>query len=115
MGTLATDQLYDESQSTQPSDLPANGKTADLAAGTTPYKLSSVYPWMIGNDLNLFVKYLVPDATNTNQAYQSNVAVMKALVAKYPEVKDAFAGVDAIAIDPSGRDYGTMLAMKDIK
>ncbi len=115
MGTLATDQLYDESQSTQPADLPANGKTADLAAGTTPYKLSSVYPWMIGNDLDLFVKYLVPDVSNTNQAYQSNLAVMKALVAKYPEVKDAFAGVDAIAIDPNGRDYGTLLAMKDIK
>jgi len=30
-------------------------------------------------------------------------------------VKDAFAGIVARAVDPSGRDYGTMLAMKDIK
>jgi len=40
---------------------------------------------------------------------------MKALVAKYPEVRDAFAAVVARAVDPAGRDYGTLLAMKDIK
>jgi len=43
------------------------------------------------------------------------VSVMKALVTKFPELKDAFAGIVARAVDPSGRDYGTMLAMKDIK
>ena len=43
------------------------------------------------------------------------MAVIKALVAKYPEVRDAFAGVVARAVDPTGRDYGTLLAMKDIK
>jgi hypothetical protein len=40
---------------------------------------------------------------------------MKALVAKYPEFRDAFAGIVARAVEPSGRDYGSMLAMKDIK
>jgi len=34
---------------------------------------------------------------------------------KYPEVRDAFAAVVARAVDPQGRDYGTLLAMKDIK
>src|ERR1700741_2038452 len=33
MSTLATDKLYDESQSAQPADIPANGKTLDLSAG----------------------------------------------------------------------------------
>ncbi len=33
MSTLATDKLSDESQSLQPADLPADGKTVDLAAG----------------------------------------------------------------------------------
>jgi hypothetical protein len=41
--------------------------------------------------------------------------VIKALVAKFPEVKDAFAAVVARAVDPSGKDYGTLLAMKDVK
>lgn len=115
MSTQATDRLYDELQTMEAPDLPSNGKTATLVAGSTSYKLSAVYPWVVGNDLDLFVKYLVPDISNTNQTYQDNFAVMKALVAKYPEFRDAFPGVDAIAIDPSGRDYSTLLAMKDIK
>jgi hypothetical protein len=48
-------------------------------------------------------------------AYQENVNVMKALVAKFPEVRDAFSAVVARAVDTTGRDYGTLLAMKDIK
>jgi hypothetical protein len=115
MSTLATDTLYDESEKARPSDLPGNGKPGDLQAGTTAYKLIAVFPQPVGEDLDLIVKYQVADASNTNQAYADNVAVMKALVAKYPEVRDAFAGVVGRAVDPSGRDYGTLLPMKDIK
>lgn len=69
----------------------------------------------MGNDLDLIVKYQAADISSTNQTYQNNVAVIKALVAKFPEVRDAFAGVVARAVDPSGRDYGTLLPMKDVK
>jgi hypothetical protein len=115
MSTLATDKLYDESQSAQPADMPANGKTVDLPAGTAAYKLTAVFPEIVGNDLDLIVKYQAADISNTNLAYQSNVAVIKALVAKYPEVRDAFTAVVARAVNPNGQDYGTLLAMKDIK
>ena len=115
MSTLATDRLYDELQSVQPADVPVSGKTADLAAGTTTYRLTALFPAAVGNDLDLIVKYQAADVSNTNLTYQNNVAVIKALVAKYPEVRDAFAAVVARAVDPSGRDYGTLLAMKDIK
>jgi hypothetical protein len=115
MDTLANDKLIEESQSTQPADLPADGKTADLAAGTGTYKITAVFPEAVGDDLDLIVKYQAADVSNTNQAYQSNVAVMKALVTKYPEVREAFAAVVARAVDPGGRDYGSLLAMKDIK
>jgi hypothetical protein len=115
MSTLATDRLYTELQSAQPTDVPVNGKTTDLAAGTTTFKLTALFPLAVGDDLDLVVKYQAADVSNTNQAYQTNVAVIKALVAKYPELRDAFAGVVARAVDPSGRDYGTLLAMKDVK
>lgn len=115
MSTAATDRLYDESQKLQPSDFPADGKTADISAGTTTYKLTMLFPDVVGNDLDLVVKYQVADVSNTNQDYQSNVAVMKALLTKYPELRDAFSAVVARAVDPNGHDYGTMLAMKDIK
>jgi len=114
MGTLATDKIADEAQSIQPADLPV-GKTIDLQAGTASYKLISMFPQIVGNDLDLIVKYQAADVSNTNQAYQSNVAVIKAVATKYPEVRDAFAAIVARAVDPTGRDYGTLLAMKDIK
>jgi hypothetical protein len=115
MSTAATDKLYDDSQKLQPADFPAEGKTADLGVGSATYKLTAVFPEVVGNDLDLIVKYQAADISNTNQAYQNNLAVMKALVAKCPELRDAFAAVVARAVDGSGRDYGTMLAMKDVK
>jgi hypothetical protein len=115
MSTQASDKLYDESQSMQPVDVPANGKTVDLTAGPATYKLTAMFPQAVGDDLDLVVRYEVADVSNTNQAYANNVAVMKAIVAKYPEIREAFAGVVARAVDPSGRDYGTLLAMKDIR
>jgi len=115
MSTLATDKLYDESQAAQPPDLPAGGKTTDLVAGTTTYKITSLFPDVVGTDLDLIVRYQSANVSNTNQAYQDNVAVMKAVVTKYPELRDAFAAVVARAVDATGRDYGTLLAMKDIR
>ena len=115
MSTIATDKLYDESQPLQPSDLPASGKTASLASPGSTYKLTAVFPEVVGNDLDLIVRYESANVSNTNVAYQDNVNVMKALVTRFPEVRDAFAAVVARAVDTSGRDYGTLLAMKDIK
>jgi hypothetical protein len=115
MSTQATDKLYDESQSAQPPDVPGEGKAVDLAAGGSTYKLISIYPEAVGNDLDLIVKYQAANISNSGQTYQTNLAVIKALVTKYPEVRDAFAAVVARAVDPAGRDYGTLLAMKDIK
>ena len=43
------------------------------------------------------------------------MAVIKAIVAKYPELRDAFNAVIARAVDNSGHDYGSLLAMKDVK
>jgi hypothetical protein len=115
MSTAATDKLYDESQKAQPADFPADGKTAPLAAPTSNFMLTTVFPQTVGNDLDLVVKYQASDVANSNLAYQNNVAVMKALLVKYPELRTAFAAIEARAVDPSGRDYGTLLAMKDIK
>ncbi len=122
MSTAATDKLYDESQKLQPADFPAEGKTADITgttagttAGTATYKLTAIFPEVVGNDLDLIVRYQASDVSNSNQTYQNNVAMMRALLAKYPELRGAFTGVVARAVDPGGHEYGTLLAMKEIK
>ncbi len=115
MSTRATDKLYEDAQAMQPADVPANGKTVDLSSGGKTYHLTDIFPLPVGNDLDVVVKYQAADVSDTSHTFQENTAVIKALVAKYPELRDAFAGVVARAVDPSGRDYGTLLPMKDIK
>jgi hypothetical protein len=114
MSTLATDKIYDESQGLQPADLPAQGSTADLTAGGKVYRLTSMFPVGVGNDVDLVIKYQAASVADTAQTFQENTSVIKALVAKYPEFRDAFTAVIARATEPSGKDYGTLLAIKDI-
>jgi hypothetical protein len=115
MSTQSTDKLYDEAQTVQPTDLPSEGKTVDLTAGATTYKLTAIFPLSVGSDLDLVVKYQAPDVSDTVKTFQTNASLMKALVTKFPEFREAFAGIVARAVDPNGQDYGSMLPMKDIK
>jgi hypothetical protein len=115
MNTLATDQLYDQAQGAQPADVPANGKAGDLSVGGKVYHLTDIFPLAEGSDLDVVVKYEAADTSNSAQTFRENTAVIKALVARFPELREAFAGVVARAAEPSGRDYGTLVAMKDIK
>ena len=114
MSTEATDKLYEESQATQPADVPVNGPV-DLSAGGKVYHLTEIFPLAVGDELEVVVKYRAADVSDTARTFQENTAVIKALVSKFPEFRQAFAGVIARAVEPSGRDYGTLLAMKDIK
>ncbi|MGC2184995.1 MAG: hypothetical protein WA637_17090 [Terriglobales bacterium] len=111
MATAATDRLYDEMQAQKPADLPP----FDLAAAGKIYRVTDLFPIPVGQDFDLVVRYQSADVSDTGKTFQDNTAVMKALVAKYPEFREAFAGIVARAVEPSGRDYGSMLAMKDIK
>jgi hypothetical protein len=115
MSTLATDKLYDEAHAVQPGDTPANGSSVDLSAAGKTYRWTEIFPLAVGNDLDVVVRYSSPDISNTQKTFQDNVTVMKAVVTKYPELRSAFAGMVARAVDPSGQDYGSMLPMKDIK
>ena len=111
MATATTDRLYDEMQAQKPADLPP----LDLTAGGKTYRVTDLFPIPVGHDFDLVVRYQSADISDTGKTFQDNTVVMKALLAKYPEFRDAFAGIVARAVEPSGRDYGSMLAMKDIK
>jgi hypothetical protein len=115
MYTQATDKLYDESQAIRPTDLPMGGNTVDLSVAGKTYKLTDLFSAVVGQDLDLVVKYQVADVSDSGKTFAGNIALIKALVEKYPEFRDAFTGVVARAVEPSGRDYGTLEAMKDIK
>lgn len=116
MYTQATDKLYDETQTVKPSDFPMDGATADL---TSPdgkvHKLIALFPTTVGQELHLVVRFQTASVANTGDAFQECVAVMKALLLKFPELREAFDGIVARAVEPSGKDYGALMHMKDIK
>jgi hypothetical protein len=111
MATAITDRLYDEMQSVKPADL----SPMDLVAGGKTYKLTDLFPVPVGHDFDVVAKYQSSNVSDSGQTFQNNLAVMKALLAKYPEFRDGFAGIVVRAVEPSGRDYGSMMAMKDVK
>jgi hypothetical protein len=116
MYTQVTDKLYDEAQSMKPSDFPVNGNTADLTASNgKSYKLTQAFPLVVEQSLDLVIKYQAADVSNTGQTFQENMNVMRALVTKFPELRDAFDGIVCRAVEPSGKDYGSLMPIKDIK
>jgi hypothetical protein len=115
MSTPQLDKIADEMQSTRPSDLPDNGNPLSLTANGKTFKVTEMVAVPVDNDLDLRVRYANANASNTGLAFQDNMAVSKAIVAKYPEVRDAFSAVIARAVDASGHEYGSVLPMKDVK
>jgi len=116
MSTRALDKISDEMEGVRPTDLPTSDHPLALAAsGGRGYQVISMSAQPTGSGLNLVVEYRVADVSNTQQMFDENTAVIRAIVGRYPEFRDAFAGVIARATEPSGRDYGTLLAMKDVK
>jgi hypothetical protein len=135
MSTRATDRLYDESQNAKPADFPTTERPLALASSPVPvkssaakpgehfsgaaspstYQIIDMFPTVVGNDFDLVVKYRVSDISDTAKCFQENMAVIRAIVVKYPELHDSFVGIVARAVAPSGQDYGSLLAMKDIK
>jgi hypothetical protein len=114
ISTPKLDRIADEMQSVQPSDLPTNNPV-DLVTANKTYKLTRVFPDRSNDGLVLVVKYQSPDISNTQQTFEDNMSVIRALVKKYPEYRDAFTGVVARAVSPSGGEYASLLPMKDVK
>lgn len=114
--TAQRDKIADEMQPARPADWPSAEKPIALSAGGKTYRVTQMYSEPLGDDLDLFVEYTaVSNVSDTTAAFQDNMAVIRGIVARYPELRQAFAGVMARAVDGSGRDYRSLLAMKDVK
>jgi hypothetical protein len=114
MSTMLTDKLYDESHQIMPADLPGD-KPLELLGNGKSYPIKTVFAYGVAGEINLVVKWETADASNPAQSYADNQVVAKALLAKYPELRDGFAAIVARATEASGRDYGTLVPMKEIK
>jgi len=119
MSTPNLDKLADEWQKATPPGMPPETPltlaSVDKTAAGRTYQVTQMFVTAVENQPHLVVRYSVPDVSNTQQAFNDNTAVMRALLQRFPELREAFQGVVARATAPTGQDYGTLLAMKDIK
>lgn len=115
LNTPQMDKLYDEAQQSLPPDLPARGRAADITLDGRTFHLTEVFVTPVGPNLDLVIKYQEPDISDTSKTYQDNMAVIRGLATKYPELRDAFTGIVARAVTPAGQEYGTLLAIRDVK
>ncbi len=114
MSTLKLDKLYDEAEQVRPGDMPTDGQVT-TTLGTRTVKLLAAFPIVVNDQVALVVRYQSSDISNTAQTFLDNTALMQALVVRYPELRDGFSAIVVRAVAPDGQDYGTLLAMKDIK
>lgn len=117
MMTRPVEKLDSEAEPIVPKDIPGEQPVAITAASGKSYQVTQVFPVPVGTGMNLVIKYKAVDpVSDTRASFQNNMELIKAFAAKYPEYRSAFAGFVARAVDPStGQDYGTVLAMNDIK
>lgn len=113
MSTRETDRLYDESQKTTPPESPGGPPLELMVAGKT-YKVKTLLPYGVAGEVNLVVKYDCTDVSNAAKTYADNQAVARALLAMWPELRDGFGAIVVRATEASGKDYGTLVAMKDM-
>jgi len=114
MSTLELDKVFDEAQTAQTSDIPTN-KPVPLTSGSATYNVIQMFPVVVGDQLALVLKYQWPDISDTGATFQQNMNVMRAALTKWPELREGFQTIVARAVAPAGNDYGSMMAMKDVK
>lgn len=119
--TANRDQIADEMSKSRPANWPTSDAPMALMGNGKSYRVTTLFPEAVpnqagGEDLDVIVKYqAMSDLSNTAAAFSDNMAVIKSVVTQYPELRTAFGGVVARAVASNGADYGTMLAMKDVK
>lgn len=115
ISTPVLDKLNDEMQASHPPDMPATSTPLELTVGGKPVKVTELAAVTLGADLDLRLQYESANAGNPPAAAQDNAAVMKALLTKYPEFREAFAAVIVRAMDSLGHEYATVTPMKDVR
>jgi len=114
MSSLQLDALSNEIQEARPADVPGS-VAVPLAANGRSYNLTQIFAAPDDQkQLSLVVKYQAASVNDAQRAFEDNMAVIKAMATRFPELRTAFSGIVARATTASGQDYGTLLMMKDI-
>jgi hypothetical protein len=117
MMTRPVEKLDSEAEPIVPKDIPGEQPATIASPAGKSYQVTQIFPVPVGSGMNLVIKYkALGEVSDTRSRFSDNMDLIKAFAAKYPEYRTAFAGFVARAVDPAtGADYGTVLALNDIR
>jgi hypothetical protein len=115
ISTPMLDKINDEMQAARPANLPNTSSPLELSAGGKTWKIIDFSALPMNGALYFRAQYDSVNAANSVLASQDNAALMKLLLTKYPELREAFGGIIARATDSAGHDFTTLTPMKDLK
>jgi hypothetical protein len=115
ISTKPLEQMTDEWMKARPNDLPVEGPVQISANGRT-YTVTDMTALPTEKSFDLNVRYQATgDLANVNQTIKENHEFLRALLAKYPELRQGFTTIIAHAVDSSGRSFPSPMAMKDVR
>lgn len=112
MDTRLLNKITTESGNIQPKDVPSGGKPVTFTANGKTYNITDMSVLHEGNSFDLSLKYQVPSTADFNATQADARSLATALVAQYPELKDAFNNIWAHAVDPNGGDVPGLINLK---
>ena len=107
------EKLVDEQQAAHPADLPGKAPLTVTASGA-PEKITSLRTDDALGGLDLVLHYDAAGSTDPVAARAHAVAVMKALLALHPELREGFHGLWAFADAGSGQPFSLELPMQEL-
>jgi hypothetical protein len=105
-------KITEESNKTQPKDVPVAGNTVNYSANGKTYKITEMNAFRTEDELDLLIKYSVASTQDTAAVQIDARKLADAVVAQYPELKDAFNNVWVRAVDPAGGVAVGLLKLK---
>jgi hypothetical protein len=112
MNTTLLGNIQEESNKVLPQDIPVNGKPVSYTANGKTYTITDMSPYKNDKTFDLAVKYSVPSTSDFNATQADARGLANALVAQYPELKDAFGTIWVHAIDGNGGDVVGLVKLK---
>lgn len=112
MNTTLLGNIQEESNGILPRDVPTEGRPVAYTANGKTYTITDMNTYKTDKNFDLLVKYSVPSTSDFNATQADARGLANALVAQYPELKDAFGNVWVHAIDPNGGDVTGLVKLK---
>ena len=112
MNTTLLGNILEESTGVQPKDVPVEGKPVTYTANGKSYNITDMSTFKSDKNFDLAVKYSVPSTADFNTTQADARGLANALVAQYPELKDAFSNIWVHALDGNGGDVVGLVKLK---